>query len=490
MRSSGITRSIFILLLSFALTACEEESVQKSSFGEVDVLADGDVLFSPQNFDDEETEGEEEKEEDSATGNTSMKTASSVDLNDIPDSISKMTLLCDAINMACVEQQTAYKADNAGFVWHCVHLYVGNCNDKRMGFKKVGDSVEADPSKVIEVVYAMFGKLGKVPDIPSDLLADPSGGEPHIRISNNLKYRFSLGDRGLSEPVLRRATKYSDGSLEMEVALVDGQTGDETVSFIYSMRANTKNTTTSATFDYEITGARPADKITSDKISGMPFLVPIMQTYGYSSYPEDDPKYNEVLEVFNFNSYQENVPGMEELNVHISREIMEFVNAPTDDASWKEVCSYPLTTDNYVQVATTFITYPTYAEDPDIRCYNYDKKKLRAMEYSDVLALSDFTDNELKDRIKSLWKPESDAETLTGLSYRGFLMRHDASADIFFMINVDNKNAEPYSRLIAYNSKKDEIRYVFESGGVIPRDEEDSFKPELTHGHKEDATEQ
>lgn len=487
MRSSFI-RSIIILCAAAFLVACEEETVQKSSFGEVDALTDGDVLLNPNESATEEAGEEESSAGDPATVTTTLKTASQVDLNDVPDGISKMVALCDAINMTCVEQQKTYNADDPEFVWHCVHMYAGNCRDKRMGFKRVGDAVEADPGKIIEIVYAMFGKLNKIPEIPSSIISESRDNEPHIRISNNLKYRFTVGDRGLSKPELRRATKYSDGSLEMEVALVDRDTGEETVSFIYTMRANTKDTTTSAIFDYEITGARAADKITSDKISGMPFLVSLIQTYGYDSYPEDDPKHDSVEEVLSFNSYKDNVPGMEELNSHISREITEYALSPLDEVSWHEICSYPVTTDGYVQVATTFITYPAYGKDPDIRCYNYDKKKLRAMEYSDVLAMIALTDGELTEHVKSLWKPQSNAETLTGLTYRGFMIRHDSSADIFFMIDVDNKDAEPYSRLIAYNSKSDKIRYVFETGGPVSTEEEDAFKPILTHGQKEDVS--
>ena len=53
------------------------------------------------------------------------------------------------------------------------------------------------------------------------------------------------------------------------------------------------------------------------------------------------------------------------------------------------------------------------------------------------------------------------------------------------MIKVNNTEADPYSRLVVYNSAADEIRYAFEGEGIIPEDEEDVIKPKLTHGRKD-----
>jgi hypothetical protein len=322
----------------------------------------------------------------------------------------------------------------------------------------------------------MFGKLNSIPKISGNTFEN-IGGDAHVKISYELKYQFSIGDRGLSEPQVRSATQYSDGSLEMEVALVNSDTGEETVSFIYTMRANTRDTTTGALFDYEITGARPADRGTSDKIEGMPFLVPVMQVYGYDSYEKDDPKYAEVDEVLYYNSFKEHVPGVDELNARISHEILEYANASEDETSWHEICSYPLTTDDYVQVATTFVTRPGDGSDPDIRCYNYDKKKTRALDINDVLEMIGSSNDELIKHIEQLAGETASADV------RGFIVRRDGSVDIFCMITGTGEGSE--KKLAAYNSGTDELRFVFDDGYVIPEDETDDMKPELTHGRKD-----
>ena len=474
--------SIILVLSAVILCACEEEPAAKSGFGEIDALSDGAVLVDTDAA-DSDTPDDDTQESGITTSDSMTKTSVQLNVDNLVPQVRRMVALCDAINMTCVEQQKAYDTKDNYFVWHCVHLYVGNCTDKAMGFTRGDGYVDADPDVILDVMYAMFGKITDVPNIPFDMKDDEEGPE-HVRISNNLKYRFSLGDRGTSTSEVRAATQYSDGSLEMEVALIDSESRDEVVSFIYTMRANTRNTTTSAIFDYEITGVRPADRITSDRISGIPFLVPVIQIYGYDSYDRDDPKYHEVEEVLYFNSFSDEDEQMDILNERIDHEILEFANASVDDASWHEICSYPLTTDEYVQAAVTFITYPTYAEDPDLRSYNYSKKERRALDENDALDLCGMTEAELYDRIRQIWNPLSPAESLTNVTYKGFMVRTDGSVDMYLKTDVNNTEAEPYSRLIIYNSTAGEYMYAFDGEGLLPIDGEDAMKPKLTHGRR------
>lgn len=475
---------IVIFILSQGLCACSQEPVPKSSFGEVDALQDGAVLSNGNG--DRTGEGQNEDTVQATTSDTPIKTAKSVDVDSLPAGIERMVGMCDAINMACVEMREQYGVDNSDFVWDCVHLYVANCRDKKMGFKAVGDTIEAEPLTISAVVYAMFGKIQELPILSEKMTSDREG-IPQVSIGSNLKYRFSRGDRGLSAPEVRRVTQYSDGSLEMEVALVDSSTQEETVSFIYSLRSNTRNTTTSALFEYEITGARSADKITSDKINGLPFLTPVIQVYGYNSYAENESKYNETEEVLVFSSFQEHVPGMEELNDRISKDIIGYTEKEIGEDQWFDVCSYPLTTGDYVQVAVSLAVCPDETSDPDIKVYNYDTKRSRAMDKNDALSFCGLPYDELKKAITSSWE-KSEGEEPLGMEYRGFIVRRNGSVDLFCFIDIVDETGRPYKKMIAYNSESKSLRKVFESDGVIPDDEIDNTKPRLTHGRKDKET--
>ena len=126
---------IVIFILSQGLCACSQEPVPKSSFGEVDALQDGAVLSYGNGVRD--GEGQNEDTVQATTSDTPIKTAKSVDVDSLPAGIERMVGMCDAINMACVEMREQYGVDDSDFVWDCVHLYVANCRDRKMGFKAV-----------------------------------------------------------------------------------------------------------------------------------------------------------------------------------------------------------------------------------------------------------------------------------------------------------------------------------------------------------------
>ncbi len=484
-KQSGFLAILIISITAFGLCACSDPGIaKKSTFGEVDPMQEGQVLIGAKDGSGDGADEEQETEE-AVTGNKTMKTSKTLDLTSLPAEVSDMVGLCDAINMTCVEQQKAYDQDSAEFVWHCVHMYVCNCNDKRMGIDRVADYCEVAPAIVDEVIYAMFGKLRDIPQIPGETFADEGGAAPHVMISNDLMYRFHVGDRGMSEPELRRATQYSDGSMEMEVALVDSDTQEETVSFIYTMRSNTRDTTTSALFHYEITGVRPADKLTTDKMEGMPFLVELMRVYGGDAEDGDEAKRNEIDEVLYFGSFADDVPGINDLNARISDEILEYADMPVQEGSWHELISYPLTSYEYIQFACTFATYPNNGDDPDIRCYNYDKGKSRAADANEIFLLCGKSAAQLSDAVKRLYRPREDGETLKDFLYKGFMVRRDNSFDVFYMLTVSDAEGAEHKRLYVYNSGSDSLRYAFDDGGVIPEEELDVMKPPLTHGRKD-----
>ncbi len=481
------SKIIIIALLSACLCGCNEEPEKKSRFGEVDAMQDGAFLSDNTKRSSSSETAEETEISEKLTTDSTIKTSKSLDVDDLPEGIARMVGVCDAINMACVENQKAYNQSDAELVWRCVHMYVTSCSDKKMKFTRVSEYVEADPQIISDVILAMFGKLRDIPPIPDSATA-VEDGVAHMSISTGLQYRFSLGDRGDSAPEVRRVTQYSDGSLEMEVALVSMETSEEVVDFIYSMRANTRNTTTSAVFEYEITGSRSGDKLTSDKMNGMPFLVPVLQVYGYDSYPADDPKHNEVEEVMMLNSFQEHVPGMEEFNEKIRGEILSVTNSELTDDQWFDIRSYPVTSADYVQVATSVAVCPDSSRDPDVFCYNYSFSKSRIMDKNDALSASGMTEAQILERIVGLW--EKDNGYAPGkITYRGFIIRRDSSVDMFYSIDTVSDEGLPYRKTIAYDPVSDKIRKVFEEGGeVIPASECDDTKPELTHGRKEDQT--
>ena len=107
------------------------------------------------------------------------------------------------------------------------------------------------------------------------------------------------------------------------------------------------------------------------------------------------------------------------------------------------------------------------------------------MDENDAYTLCDLTGDKLMERVRGLWKPESPAESLTDITYKGFIVRADGSVDVYLTIKVNNTEAGPYSRLVIYNNSAGELKYAFDGDGIIPAQEEDTMKPKLTHGRKD-----
>ncbi len=483
MKRSRFQIFIMIVAVSAALCSCgEEEIVPKSSFGQIDAMQDGEILLDQEAPDDTDDATEGGAGSVISSGKP-MKTAKQLDVDELPDELKAMAAMCDAINLTSVELRKTYGEADDNFVWHSVHMFVVNNMGIKYGFKKVADNADAEPRTISNLIFAMFGKLREIPPL-TDVSPNGNDGRAHILISNGMKYRFTMEDRGKSTPAIRRVTEYSDGSVEMEVALVDSNTGEETVSFIYTMRVNTRDTTTSAMFGYEITGARAADGITSDKLAGTPYLAVARRIYGRKGADKNDPASAVIEEVLKFVSFDENVPGLAYLNNAIDEDIIAYADDPPVGELYHEIMSYPLTTDDYVQVAVTLQSYPAYAKDPDIRCYGFDKKKKRPLEDTDLKALCGLTKDQVEDRIRNLIEPGEDGGQIQDIKYKGFLIRRNGSVDVFCTIDVTGGEGEPYSRLMAYNSVSALTRYVFEDD-VIPADEADKIEPVLLHGRKD-----
>lgn len=480
-----IKRFCFIsltLVAGLGITACQRVTTSRRTFGQLDPTVDGVTLSTIEGNKDDAGGNEDDAD---SYNDVPVRTSRELDPDDLPKDLAMMVPLCDSINMACVENQKVYSAIDSTLIWHCVHMFAVTCDDKDYGIERVGDYYEVDPKVVDDAIYAMFGKLRSIPEMPSRLYESISEDDhPHIQISNELKYRFYAEDRGLTAPEVRSVTEYSDGSAEMTVALVDSETGEEIVSFLYTMRANTRDTTTSARYAYEITGARPADVITDDKMSGTPFLVPVIQTYGYDQYPNEDVKHNEVSEIMEYRSFKLRVSGMDELNTRISNEVLAFSNTETDDHSWHEIISYPVTTDDYVEVATTCMTYPSNGQDPDIYCYNYDKKNRKEMQKNDAFPLADVTSAQIEDTIRNTYDTGTPGD-ITGTEYKGFIVRNDGSVDLYYMVGISDKKSNYHRHLVVYNNVSESVNRAFGRNGLLSGIEEDVFKPPLTHGKKD-----
>ena len=472
------------------LSGCNNEDVGPTvSFGTEDILSEGKVLgvLGEGKNDSEKTEDSQKEsssagEKETSTNKSSgLKTATSLNVNNLPDDIEDMVELCDALSITSVEMGTSY-GNSPEYVWTAVHNAIMNADYKKDGYEIKGDVILADPKIADGMIRAMFGKVKNIPDIPMEMSKEPDEGVPaEVSIGNDFMYHFSLGDRGDSWPEVRRATLYSDGSGEMEVALLGGPTAEEIVSFIYSLRVNTKDTSASAQYDYEITGQRPANRETSNKMNGVPFITMVMQNYPTGV--KSELLGQSVEEIPYFNSYnRQRAKDIDALNARISYEIMEYAMENEQDGQWHEICTYPVSNMKYVQAAVTYSRWPNYGTDGNIRTYNFDVSGMKALDINDAYALCNMTADQLTKDIRRAYVPGNDKGKIDRIEIGGFLIKEDGSVDFYAVLYIDGTVDEPFDRIVAINSQTKKMRYIFESDEGVVSEEEDAFNPPLTHG--------
>lgn len=508
----GIFAVAVIMTACLAMSGCKQKADNQARHGNYD-FTDGKVLGVLGTQESEIRLGSSTSKKSSFQSAattpvavvTENKTLNEDNAKELPDEVQDMVGLCDALNIASAETGITYCTDPE-YVWRAVRGAMLNADPEEEGFRVEDDALVVDSEIVSRYVYTMFGGLKEIPDIPIDLTKvddEQQYGSAPITVGTDEFYRFSLEDRGGSQPEVKSVISYTDGTKEMKVALTDVSTGKEEVNFIYSLRDNARDTSLSSIFNFEITGQRPSDMLTDMKMKGIPYIEMVKQRY-----PEDSNDGNEesvnaenssddsegeeervnrsVEEIPYFCCNREINKGVEELNGRISSEIMEFATAKESEEEWHEICAYPVTTTKYVQVVVTYSRWPDYGTDGNLKTYNYDVTNSCAMGMNEALTLSELKIDELYGEIKDAFVPANDGGEYIKAEYNGFLVRKDGSVDFYVTIYLDNNVAEPYDRLAAYNPKTKELRYIFDSDeGVVSKDLEDEYLPVLTHGKKD-----
>ncbi|MFT3983660.1 MAG: hypothetical protein QM697_07115 [Lachnospiraceae bacterium] len=410
--------------------------------------------------------------------------AKELDAANLPEDLQNMVHLMDSLNISFPGYEKHFEKATAEDVWGSILIAAVNSDWELYGFEVSEDGMGlCVPAKTAEAMgLAMFGNLTELPEIPESYTGIVGDADiAPVRIDENGDYIMMLGDRGLSESKVERCMDNGDGTFLMEVSLNGvGDDFNEIFSFLYTLRENThkeKNTL----YAYEIIGSEPADQLTSDKIAGIPYLIPYCY-YGYQLYEEDSSKYGEVIEVAYFNSLNNDDTTYTSLNDRIQEEIWD-VTEKTDesDTEWADVRSYFLTGDDYLQVVSTVNVYPNYATKGDVYSYNYDKKNRRAMTNEDGLKVAGLTENELMEQVAAAYTVKGEGETYDHAQLGGFRVKQDATVDFYLKLFIHNELAEDYDEIAVYQMSDGSLT-LYDGEELIDSSQTDVLNPPMTHG--------
>lgn len=436
------------------------------------------------------TESDGETAETEPQEESAAESAVELDVNSLPADLEKMVHLMDSLNQLLCSYGAVYDAADPELVWGSIMITLGNSDWEEYGIQlnEDGMGITVPAALTEEVGYALFGELKGLPEIAENYsVVEEYSGKPAIYQEADGAYTFSIGDRGLSDYRVESFTDNGDGTYTAIVSLnATGPDWNEIVCFSYALRETT-HASENAAFAYEIISAEPADKLTEDKLAGIPYFNMYTQEYGYEIYEEEDSKYYEIVEIPYFGTLNWDDTSFQGLNDRIMEELYSAAEeGRSDEVTWPDIRSYVMTDDTYMQAVSTAIIYPNYATQGDVYSYNYDKKNQCEMTIEDGLKLAGTTEEELLSKTAAAYMPDDKTSVYDRAELGGFRVKQDGSVDFYLKLFIKNPEADDFNQIATYQMS-DETLQIYDGEVLIPDSEIDVFALPLTHGDKNKA---
>lgn len=475
MRIGHLTKHILIVfMVATLITGCSSNSDYVETVT-TDVADDNQAAS-------EENAGKKEQQE---TG-SSMPITDEISGDNLTPEISNMIPLCDAVLCAQVESARTYSSTDAHLIWKSLRIALGEAKWKTGVMEEANGLLYVKHEKVNEYAYAMFGQLSTLPNIPDDMIENSECMYQNSPIDGEISECFALGDRGLTTIRVDDVAIHNDASISLTLSLVDLENEEEIASFVYDLRPNSKNTSKSAEFHYEITDSHPADDFTRMRMAKVPYIVPIVQLYGngaeaYLNDGRSSKHEKSCAEVLNYTCFGEPSPAIVRLNERINYELDP--NSENDKGVWNRIVTYPITGQDYVQMISTVSCESEGSIANYLYSYNYSKGTKSEIKREDALAMVNLSEDELIQKVIGTYGADNDDEALEGVEYCGFLIKDDESIEFYVKLNYANAAGGAVMDRIASFSTDSNRLIVFDTYDDIVKDSvQDKMSPELTHG--------
>ena len=204
-----------------------------------------------------------------------------------------------------------------------------------------------------------------------------------------------------------------------------------------------------------------------------------------------------------FEEYNWKNPEIEIINNTIKSGIQQLYNSfmlynnfmnnynEEESSGWIEIKSYPFTSDEWLQIVTTSVIYPTYGTDGDIESYNFNKTQNRYVTYYDAIEDLGLTEEIIIQNVKdsALDSQINDSSISIGeVQIKGFLMIPGES-DIYtlFLLEIllENSESTSWKTFYAYVPQLAEL-YQLSSSCLFDPYDMDEMNPPLSYAQNMD----
>jgi len=192
-----------------------------------------------------------------------------------------------------------------------------------------------------------------------------------------------------------------------------------------------------------------------------------------------------------FEEYNWKNPEIELLNNSIKGELNDMYNDFMIDPnySWIEIKSYPFTSEDYLQIVSTYVIYPTYGTDGDMVSYNFDKKANKYIMLDEAMSDLGLTEEIITQNVKDLYVSEYPGDYIEKVETAGFLIRDgmDGPYTLFLLeVTIANPGAGSWKNFYAYEPDFNQF-YPMSSYCLFDPYDMDEMDPPLKYAQSEDV---
>jgi hypothetical protein len=157
--------------------------------------------------------------------------------------------------------------------------------------------------------------------------------------------------------------------------------------------------------------------------------------------------------------------ALESINRAYNQGLQQWYTDFTENAAqgeFVEIRSYPFTSRDYLQVVTTYCTFPTYGTDGDLESVNYDIANDEWITLDDAMESAGLDNETLSQNVSQLFEPEFEGQVLEDIRAAGFLIYNDGGAageyvQFLLEITTANEDGDPWKAFYSYHPAFDDL---------------------------------
>ncbi|MDR1293775.1 MAG: hypothetical protein LBK59_02260 [Bifidobacteriaceae bacterium] len=146
-------------------------------------------------------------------------------------------------------------------------------------------------------------------------------------------------------------------------------------------------------------------------------------------------------------------PEIDAINDDIESTVYGAIGTISGSDSWADVRAYPFTSEDYLQIVTTAIAYPTYGTEGELFSWVFDRHTNTWIRPEGVFAEAGLTPDALTEAVSAAFVPDSPAESVERVEPSGFRYVQGVDGwipEFLIKVTVANTEAEPWDGLFSY----------------------------------------